>query len=139
MKDQIPKSLEKGRITEGPLGSDESYGMTGAFELKVSTGGRRTFGRKLRVISNCPRDNNNKRSLILDESRFEHVSVSLSTEEGTPTWEEMDAVKRLFWRDDECVMQLHVPKESHINTHEGCLHLWRPLEEEIPRPPQALV
>ena len=139
MKDQVPKPLEKCRITNGAWGSDESYGMTGAFELNVSTGERRTFGRKLYVVSNCPRDNNSKKSLTVDESQFEHVSVSLATEEGTPTWEEMDAVKRLFFRDDECVMQLHVPEESHINTHEGCLHLWRPLEEEIPRPPQALV
>jgi hypothetical protein len=138
MKEQVPKSLEKCRITSGAWGSDESYGMTGAFELNVSAGQRRTFGRKLRVISNCPRDNNQKFQ-DLDETKFEHVSVSLVTEEGTPTWEEMDAVKRLFFRDGECVMQLHVPEGAHINTHEGCLHLWRPLEEKIPRPPQALV
>lgn len=41
---------------------------------------------------------------------WEHVSVSVSGARRCPTWEEMDAVKRLFWADDETVMQLHVPR-----------------------------
>lgn len=55
---------------------------------------------------------------------WDHVSVSLDNR--CPTWEEMDFVKRLFWNDDECVMQLHVPRTAHINVHPFCLHLWKP-------------
>ena len=137
MKDQPPKSLERCRIENGPMASDTSYGMTGAFEMNISAGNRRTFGRKLHIISNCPRDNAN--GGLDDQPAFERVSVSLVNEKGTPTWEEMDAVKRLFFKDSECVMQLHVPRAAHINISDGCLHLWRPTEVEIPRPDQALV
>lgn len=54
---------------------------------------------------------------------WEHVSVSRA--DRTPTWEEMDRVKRRFWRDDEVVMQLHVT-QGKINIHDHCLHMWRP-------------
>ena len=68
---------------------------------------------------------------------WEHVSVSLRNR--TPTWAEMEFARELFWRDDETVMQLSVPRTDHINCHQFCLHLWRPLEQEIPRPPAILV
>lgn len=61
---------------------------------------------------------------------FEHVSVSC--EQRCPTWAEMDFVKRIFWRDDECVMQLHVPRSDHINAHNFCLHLWKPIGVDMP-------
>lgn len=68
---------------------------------------------------------------------WEHVSVS--TPSRTPTWAEMDFVKRLFWADEETVMQLHVPRSQHISFHPYCLHLWRPLRAEIPLPPPETV
>lgn len=68
---------------------------------------------------------------------WEHVSVSL--EYRVPTWYEMCWVKELFWGDDECVMQLHVPKADWVNNHPYCLHLWKPIDLEIPRPPKDLV
>ncbi|MDP9039797.1 MAG: hypothetical protein M3O02_11090 [Acidobacteriota bacterium] len=48
-------------------------------------------------------------------------------------------VKALFWDDEETVMQLHPPKSEWINNHEYCLHLWRPLNQPIPRPPGIAV
>lgn len=63
---------------------------------------------------------------------FEHVSVSCEVR--CPTWDEMEFIKQIFWRDDETVMQLHVPKSDHVNYHQCCLHLWKPLNAEIPRP-----
>jgi len=48
----------------------------------------------------------------------------------TPTWDEMNAVRHLFFRDDETVMQLHVPTTDHISFHDGCLHLWRPQSQD---------
>lgn len=67
-----------------------------------------------------------------DYEGWEHVSVSLN--ERTPTWAEMDFVKDLFWDEEQCVMQLHVPKIEHVNLHNNCLHLWRPINQKIPRP-----
>jgi hypothetical protein len=50
----------------------------------------------------------------------------------------MDAVKRIFWRDDETVMQLHVPRDQHVNEGE-VLHLWKPVSVKIPLPPTDCV
>jgi len=68
---------------------------------------------------------------------WDHVSVSLQNR--CPNWPEMEHVKRIFFRDDEVAMQLHVPIEDHISFSETCLHLWRPLDIEIPRPPSIFV
>lgn len=68
---------------------------------------------------------------------WDHVSVSRATR--TPNWPEMEAVKRMFFKDDECAMQLHVPVAEHLNCHDYCLHLWRPHNAEIPRPPAIFV
>lgn len=64
---------------------------------------------------------------------WEHVSVSL--EHRCPTWEEMCWVKDLFWSDDECVIQFHPPKAEYVNCHPYCLHLWKQIDSEQPRPP----
>jgi hypothetical protein len=74
-----------------------------------------------------------------DRVKWEHVSVSIPGHQRTPTWEEMDYVKQLFWDDDETVIQLHVPRAEHKNHHPWCLHLWRPKNHEIPRPPSWTV
>lgn len=55
---------------------------------------------------------------------WDHVSVSLPNR--CPTWEEMDTVKNLFFKEDEVVMQLHVNGKAKVNLHPYCLHLWRP-------------
>ena len=72
---------------------------------------------------------------------WDHVSVSC-LEDGrdrTPTWTEMEFVKRLFFRPTETAMQLHVPVEDHVSYHQHVLHLWRPHGQEIPRPPVDMV
>ena len=51
----------------------------------------------------------------------------------------MCLVKETFWRDDECCMQLHPKKEDYVNNHPFCLHIWRPIDEEIPMPPSLMV
>jgi hypothetical protein len=68
---------------------------------------------------------------------WDHVSVS--GDGGTPEWADMEFVKRKFFEDHETAMQLHVPPSEHINCHPFCLHLWRPLDVEIPRPPSIMV
>ena len=68
---------------------------------------------------------------------WDHVSVSRANR--PPNWAEMEHVKRLFFKDHEEAMQLHVPVSDHINCHPHCLHLWRPQQERIPRPPGWMV
>jgi len=69
---------------------------------------------------------------------WDHVSVSLKHR--CPMWAEMEFVRELFFRDDETVMQLSVPRRDHLSMHPFCLHLWRPNDgREIPRPPAELV
>jgi hypothetical protein len=68
---------------------------------------------------------------------WDHVSVSHTNR--CPNWPEMSHIRTLFFRNEECVMQLHVPKSEHINAHPFCLHLWRPQAQEIPRPPAWMI
>lgn len=68
---------------------------------------------------------------------WDHVSVSRKNR--VPNWAEMEHIAALFFRPDETAMQLHVPAADHINQHPNCLHWWRPLNQEIPRPPAIFV
>jgi hypothetical protein len=68
---------------------------------------------------------------------WDHVSVSL--EYRCPTWAEMQFIAELFFKPDECAMQLHVPAKDHINQHPFVLHWWRPRLKLIPLPPKSFV
>lgn len=77
------------------------------------------------------------RVIASDGAGWEHVSVS--RRDRCPTWEEMCQIKGLFWDEDDCVVQYHPPKEDWVNNHPNCLHLWRPVGVELPRPHALLV
>lgn len=68
---------------------------------------------------------------------WEHVSISKQNR--CATWEEMCAIKDMFFDETECVVQYHPPKSDYVNTHPYCLHLWRPTTQEIPLPPTLFV
>jgi hypothetical protein len=79
---------------------------------------------------------------------WEHISISLRR--GTrkkqirpvrrcPTWEEMCAIKAVFWDADDVVVQFHPAENDYINLYPYCLHLWRPTTDVIPIPPAYLV
>jgi hypothetical protein len=68
---------------------------------------------------------------------WDHVSVSRASR--CPNWPEMDHVRKLFFKDDEVVMQLHLPPKDNINLHRFCLHLWRPQNTDIALPPKEMV
>ena len=106
------------RVRKGLLGTTDKHGNNGAF--LVPTGDK--FD--LQVIAS-------------DGLGWEHVSVSLPGR--TPTWEEMCSIKSLFWDDEDAVMQLHPPQSSWVNNHAYCLHLWRPVGQDIPLPPDLMV
>lgn len=119
---KFSSELERWRLRTGPYGSPVGADF-GAFFIPGPC------GRDLKVIAS-PGD--------ADENiPWEHVSVSLQNR--CPNWPEMDYIKRLFWDDEETVMQLHPPRSTWINNYEYCLHLWRPLGVEIPLPPPIAV
>lgn len=68
---------------------------------------------------------------------WEHVSVCPSNR--TPDWDEMCRIKDMFWNDDEVVVQFHPAKSNYINLMKNCLHLWKPIGQEIPVPPTLYV
>lgn len=73
---------------------------------------------------------------------WDHVSVSPCNQKRKtcPTWEEMCAIKDMFFDHEETVMQLHPPVSEYVNIHPYCLHLWRPNDGRIiPRPPKEFV
>ena len=107
--------LEKHRVLTGAYASRRGE-LFGAFQL---------FGLNILASSGD------------DEIPWEHVSVS--REDRCPTWAEMDKIKRMFWNNDEAVIQLHVPRSQHVNVHPNCLHLWRPIDVAIPLPPMIAV
>lgn len=110
---------EKYRIKTGPMGSNESYGNNGQFLINSL---------KLKTPLACQASNG---------FSWEHVSVS--TQKRCPNWEEMCFIKDLFWDAEDCVIQYHPPQSDYINCHPYVLHLWRPIDVEIPRPPSFLV
>lgn len=77
--------------------------------------------------------------IVSSDGGWDHVSVS--GENRCPTWNEMEFIKRIFFKEDETAMQLHVPPSDHINCNPFVLHMWRPLNEltPIPRPPASMV
>lgn len=77
------------------------------------------------------------RVIISAGAEWEHVSVSRKSR--IPSYEDMEWVAGIFWRADQTIMQVHVPAAEHINVHENCLHWWRPIAAEIPRPPGWMV
>ena len=72
-----------------------------------------------------------------DVAEWEHVSVSRQTR--CPNWPEMDFVKRLFFLAHEAAFQFHPPVFHHVNRHNYCLHIWRPLVAQLPFPPARFV
>jgi hypothetical protein len=92
----------------------------GCFEIP----GRHARGRALTCIAVDGRD-----------TGWEHVSVSVADSKKPPSWDEMCAVKSLFWDDDECIVQFHPRQVDYVNLHPGVLHLWRSVLEPFPMPP----
>jgi hypothetical protein len=72
-----------------------------------------------------------------DGEGWEHVSVSFPGR--VPTWQEMCQAKDIFWNAEDRVVQYHPPESEYINDHPFVLHLWRPIDQDLPAPPMILV
>lgn len=68
---------------------------------------------------------------------WDHVSVSLANR--CPTWEEMCEVKDIFFWPCECCVEYHPAKADYVNLYPYCLHIWRPQDVELPKPPRIFV
>lgn len=68
---------------------------------------------------------------------WEHLSIS--QDRRTPDWDVMCMVKDIFWKDDEVCVQYHPRKEDYVTMHEHCLHIWKPIDAELPTPPTIMV
>lgn len=70
---------------------------------------------------------------------WEHVSICPYKHSYTPAWDDMCALKDMFFLPEEVVIQYHPAKSEYVNNMPNCLHLWRPLEEPLPVPPSIYV
>lgn len=73
------------------------------------------------------------------DAGWEHVSVSPKRQNYTPSWDDMCALKELFFRDNETVIEIHPAKEEYVNNVKNCLHLWRCYDKEMVLPPSFMV
>jgi len=70
---------------------------------------------------------------------WDHVSVTRVSDNRPPFWADMAWIKDLFFLPDEVAMQLHPASKNYVNNHPGCLHIWRPHDQDIPLPPTIMV
>lgn len=110
------KCPDKYRVVVGdmPRGDDQN----GWFVVPLK------HGQKVRVIAS-------------NGMGWEHVSVS--RKDRPPLWDEMCQIKAMFWGPEDCVIQYHPPEADYVNNHGNCLHLWRSIDVEMPRPESILV
>jgi len=73
---------------------------------------------------------------------WDHVSVSPGNpnRKKCPTWDEMCAIKDMFFEKEEVAVQYHPAESEYVNNHPYCLHLWRPnYGVHMPTPPKIFV
>lgn len=68
---------------------------------------------------------------------WEHLGVSFKNK--IPSWECMQEMKELFFKDDEECFQMHPKADNYVNNNEYTLHIWRPIEGMKQVPPSILV
>lgn len=59
-----------------------------------------------------------------DEEGWQHVSFAPYKQRITPSWDDMCAIKDIFWNDEEEAIQIHPKKSQYVNFKSNCLHLW---------------
>lgn len=66
---------------------------------------------------------------------WEHISVTPKNQRRCPTWEEMAAIKDMFFEPEEEAIQFHPKHSEYVNKHEYCLHIWRPVDGKLLKSP----
>lgn len=67
--------------------------------------------------------------------KWEHISVTPKNQKRCPTWEEMAAIKDMFFLPEEEAVEFHPKHSRYVNHHEYCLHIWRPTDGKLLRTP----
>lgn len=111
--------LNQFRVKSGMFPGDDH---TGAFRVHVC-------GRSFNVIASIDG--------LPGEPQYEHVSVTPASDKAKrcPTWEEMCAIKDLFFNPEEECVQFHPAKSRYVNVHPYCLHIWRKVDDPAFAPP----
>lgn len=130
MRNIVSNTLEAGRVRTGPMATTHDYGLIGMFKILYPN--HRTW---LVIVATTGEEGEGEFGL------WEHVSVHAIGLDGPriPTWEEMQYVKELFWKDEETVVQFHPKKSQYVNRNPNVLHLWRHKEIEFILPPMECI
>jgi hypothetical protein len=107
------------RIRAGELGSSEVDGWNGHFIV--------------------PLDGELWHVMLSDGAGWKHLSVTNAQKRMLPSWTTMCRLRDAFFDDADWVVQFHPAKDDNINAHPYCLHLWMPLNEDLPHPSFVLV
>jgi len=107
------------RIRQGKYASDDTAGWNGQFLVPLDG--------ELWLVQ------------ISDGEGWRHLSVSNAQKKLIPSWYTMCRLKSSFFGDEDWVVQFHPGKSDYINDHPSCLHLWQPLNDELPHPSFTLV
>jgi hypothetical protein len=86
-----------------------------------------------------PLDGEMYQVIIADGMGWRHLSISNAQKKMLPSWQTMCRVKDLFFGDDCWACQFHPAKADYINDHPWVLHIWQPLDVELPQPPVVMV
>lgn len=121
---KVPESNRLKLSDNHPLYSEKGYGNNGAFLFDYED----KHKRKITIFA-----------IASDGTDWEHVSVTVNGKKRCPKWEEMCFIKSQFWSPEDRVIQYHPPEDENRSFHDYCLHLWRPVNQEIPAPDSILV
>jgi hypothetical protein len=71
------------------------------------------------------------------ECGWEHLSISYKS--SIPTWDDMCIAKDIFFEKSDTCVQYHPAEADYVNVCKTCLHIWRPINELLPKPPKEMV
>lgn len=115
---------EKFRMKHGDFSTNEIDGNNGIFLIPYHEN----------MILQC---------VASDGKGWEHVSVCVRFKNRNnheiPIWNQMCLIKDTFWGEEDTVIQYHPARSEYVNNHPYVLHLWRPINKEIPIPSSILV
>lgn len=67
--------------------------------------------------------------------KWEHAFLDLELLNRTPTWREMNVLKRFYWKHNETVIQIHPKRSEYVNFNKYRLHLWKQHNTNFKLPP----
>lgn len=130
--------VEKYRIRSGPMSSPEGA-QFGSFAIPMIKTPTAEEVRHPRTIALCLADDGAK-------TGWERVAVAVQVrvkKKGVrrlPTLEELDAVKSLFWAENETpALLLHAEDEQEMRQDAASVSLWKPRAASFALPPQAIL